>query len=70
MTDSFVVDAETWPAYDLGNPQNMVFEQNITSHPEADYYRAEGMDYIGRLIAARSGGDCPGLVACGYNSTG
>lgn len=58
------VAAETWPAYTLDEPQNFVFEQNITSHPEADWYRAEGIYYIGELIEARNGGNCSDLVAC------
>lgn len=59
------VEAETWPAYSLDQPQNFVFEQNITSHPEPDYYRAAGINYIGELIQARNGGNCSGLVVCG-----
>ncbi|KAK5175894.1 uncharacterized protein LTR77_001034 [Saxophila tyrrhenica] len=63
------VEAETWPAYSQQQPQNFVFEQNITSHAEPDYYRAEGIHYIGELIAARHGRNCSGLEACGYNNT-
>ena len=57
--------SETWPAYTLDDPQNFVFEQNISSHPEPDLYRAEGIQYIGKLIEARQGRNCTGLVACG-----
>ncbi|KAK5114135.1 hypothetical protein LTR62_002705 [Meristemomyces frigidus] len=63
------VAAETWPQYTLANPQNFVFEQNVTSHPEADLYRAEGIAYIGQLIQARDGRNCTGLVACGASDT-
>lgn len=54
-----------WPAYSIDNPQNFVFEQNVTSHAEADEYRAEGINYISELIVARHGTNCTGLVACG-----
>lgn len=64
------VAAETWPAYTLKNPQNFVFEQNVTSHSEPDYYRAEGINYISELIMARAGRNCSGLVACGASNTG
>ena len=64
------VEAETWPAYSLEEPHNFVFEQNITSHAEIDYYRAEGIAYIGELIEARDGRNCSGLVACGSSADG
>jgi triacylglycerol lipase len=60
-----VVEAAPWRAYSLDQPQNFVFEKNITSHPEPDYYRAAGINYIGVLIEARNGGNCSGLVVCG-----
>ncbi|KAK3673248.1 hypothetical protein LTR78_006793 [Recurvomyces mirabilis] len=65
------VDAETWPAYTLDGdgPQNFVFEQNVTSHPEPDLFRAEGIQYISNLIVARAGRNCSGLVACGESDT-
>ncbi|KAK5675642.1 hypothetical protein LTS10_011742 [Elasticomyces elasticus] len=59
------VDAQVWPAYTLDAPQNFVFEQNVSSHAEADTYRAEGIHYIENFILARAGGICSGLVACG-----
>ncbi|KAK3628363.1 hypothetical protein LTR56_018631 [Elasticomyces elasticus] len=59
------VDAQSWPVYTLNDPQNFVFEQNVTSHPEADLYRAEGIHYIENFILARAGGTCSGLVTCG-----
>ncbi len=59
------VAAESWPEYNLDQPQVFVFEQNITSHAEADYYRVEGINYIGELIEARNGRNCSSLVACG-----
>ena len=63
--DDDVVDAEKWPVYTTADHQNYVFEQNCTSHPEADYYRAPGMQYIADLIYARAGRNCSGIVACG-----
>lgn len=63
------VEAEHWPVYSLDNPQNFVFEQNITSHAESDWYRAEGIKYISDLILARRGTQCSGLAACNANAT-
>lgn len=37
---------ELWPQYDAANPQDFVFDANVTSHVEADTYRKEGMDLI------------------------
>lgn len=56
--------------YTLDDPQNFVFEQNITSHAESDLFRAEGMKYINDLIVARAGTSCAGLVACGSADLG
>lgn len=67
---SHAVDAENWPVYTLDDPQNFVFEQNISSHAEPDLYRAEGIKYINNLIVARAGTDCKGLEACGWTDTG
>lgn len=64
------MDAEDWPVYTLDDPQNFVFEQNISSHAEPDLYRAEGIKYINNLIVARAGTDCEGLEACGWTDTG
>ncbi|EME83367.1 uncharacterized protein MYCFIDRAFT_59107 [Pseudocercospora fijiensis CIRAD86] len=64
---------EYWPKYagdgvdEVG--KNFVFEQNVTSHAEDDLYRAEGIEYIGRLIEARNGKNCSGLVDCGGSAT-
>ena len=37
-----------WPVYMLDNPQNIVFNANVTNllYAEPDYYRAEGIQYI------------------------
>ncbi|CZT02366.1 related to cholinesterase [Rhynchosporium agropyri] len=37
---------ESWPAYDLASPKNLVFDANVTSHLEPDTYRAEGIKLI------------------------
>jgi carboxylesterase type B len=37
-----------WPNYTLGNPQDFVFEANVTSRAEKDTYRREGMDLINK----------------------
>ncbi|PSR81083.1 carboxylesterase family protein [Coniella lustricola] len=38
----------TWPRYTLDNPQNLVFDVNVTdlAYAEPDTYRAEGINYI------------------------
>lgn len=36
----------TWPKYDIGNPQDYVFDANVTIYAEADTYRKAGMDLI------------------------
>lgn len=35
-----------WPKYDLGNPQIIVFDANVSSYAEPDTFRAEGMKLI------------------------
>ena len=35
-----------WPKYDVRNPQDFIFDANVTSHAEDDTYRKEGMDLI------------------------
>lgn len=35
-----------WPAYDNADPQDYVFDANVTSHAEADTWRKEGMELI------------------------
>ncbi|THX94206.1 alpha/beta-hydrolase [Aureobasidium pullulans] len=35
-----------WPVYSVDEPQNMVFDANVTSHPEPDTWRAEGIKLI------------------------
>lgn len=62
------VEANHWPAYSLSHPQNFVFEQNITSHTETDWYRAEGIQYISDLILARRGTSCSGIETCNKNT--
>ncbi|KAF2451877.1 alpha/beta-hydrolase [Karstenula rhodostoma CBS 690.94] len=37
---------EDWPVYDLENPQDFVFDANVTSYVEADTYRKEEMALI------------------------
>lgn len=37
---------EMWPAYDVEEPMDYVFDANVTSYVEADTYRAEGMRLI------------------------
>jgi triacylglycerol lipase len=64
------VESEHWPVYTLDDPQNFVFEQNITSHAESDLFRAEGMKYISDMIVARAGTNCTSLVACGSSNLG
>jgi triacylglycerol lipase len=64
------VESEHWPVYTLDDPQNFVFEQNITSHAESDLFRAEGMKYINDMIVARAGTNCTSLVACGSSNLG
>lgn len=39
-----------WPAYNLKNPQNMVFDGNITSFVEKDDWRIDAL----KLIIERS----------------
>lgn len=35
-----------WPRYDARNPQNFVFDANVTSYAEPDTFRAEGIALI------------------------
>ncbi|KAK5110354.1 hypothetical protein LTR62_006062 [Meristemomyces frigidus] len=37
-----------WPVYDNGNPQNIVWDANVTelAYPEADTFRAQGIEFI------------------------
>lgn len=35
-----------WPAYDIANPKDFVFDANVTSYAEADTYRKEGIELI------------------------
>ncbi|OAG08678.1 alpha/beta-hydrolase [Paraphaeosphaeria sporulosa] len=35
-----------WPKYTVGSPQDFVLDANITSYPERDTYRKEGMNLI------------------------
>lgn len=41
-----------WPQYSLDNPQNMVFDANVTglAYIQPDTYRAEGIAYIGSIL--------------------
>lgn len=64
------VESSHWPVYTLDEPQNFVFEQNVTSHAEPDVFRAEGMKYINDMIVARAGTSCASLEACGWTNRG
>lgn len=71
FTNSYLsVESENWPVYTLDDPQNFVFEQNITSHAEPDTFRAEGVKYINDMIVARAGTACESLIACGSTNVG
>lgn len=35
-----------WPAYSLENPENIVWDANVTSHTEPDTFRAEGIKLL------------------------
>lgn len=35
-----------WPVYDLGNPQDYVFDANVSSYAEPDTYRSQGIALI------------------------
>jgi triacylglycerol lipase len=70
QTFPFTVESQHWPVYTLDDPQNFVFEQNVSSHAEPDTFRAEGIKYLSNLILARAGTDCESLVACGVSDTG
>ena len=35
-----------WPKYSVSSPMDFVFDANVTSHAEADTYRAEGIKLI------------------------
>jgi carboxylesterase type B len=37
---------ELWPIYDNANPQDYVFDANVTSHAEPDTWRKEGIELI------------------------
>jgi hypothetical protein len=41
-----LVAAATWPVYSKDNPQNFVFDANVTSYVEPDIFRAEGINYM------------------------
>ncbi|MCJ1310457.1 hypothetical protein MMC25_004121 [Agyrium rufum] len=44
-----------WPTYheEPGRPQNFVFDANVTSHPELDTFRAEGMRFMFEVAASQ-----------------
>jgi len=68
LTYVAAVAAGTWPVHRVDNPQNFVFDKNEALHPEADYYRAKGINYISGLLQARHGTSCSGLVAYGASN--
>jgi len=39
-------NVSAWPRYDNANPMNIVWDANVTSHTEADTFRAEGIALI------------------------
>ncbi|PSK43981.1 hypothetical protein B9Z65_1698 [Elsinoe australis] len=39
-------DAEDWPRYSTDNPQDFVFDANVTSYAEPDTFRARGIEII------------------------
>ena len=43
-----IATSVSWPQYTLDNPQNIVFDVNVTdlAYVEPDIYRAEGIAYI------------------------
>lgn len=41
-----------WPVYDVANPQDFVFDSNVTSHAESDTYRAAGINLINSIAVA------------------
>lgn len=38
--------AVDWPVYTTADPMDFVFDANVTSHPEPDTFRAEGIKLI------------------------
>lgn len=42
----FLNGSQPWPKYSLDNPQDYVFDANVSSHPEPDTYRKEGIALI------------------------
>lgn len=42
---------QLWPKYSIENPQNFVFDANVTSHPEPDTWRKEAIKLINDNVA-------------------
>jgi hypothetical protein len=61
-THALAILLSAWPVYSVEEPRNFVFEQNVTSHAEAD--RAKGIGYINELLLARRGTGCTRLEVC------
>lgn len=40
------VPSATWPKYNLNTPKNFVFDANVTSFVEDDFFRAEAISYL------------------------
>ena len=43
---SYNGSAAPWPVYDLSNPQDYVFDANVSSYAEPDTFRSQGIDLI------------------------
>jgi len=52
LIDELIASSIKWPAYTLDNPQNIVFDANITnlSYLERDIYRAEAIAYLSSSV--------------------
>lgn len=49
LTTFEVPNIPAWPVYSNSNPQDFVFDANVTSHPEPDTYRANGTAFINSI---------------------
>lgn len=44
------VSSVYWPKYSLDTPKNFVFDANITSFVEDDFFRAEAIGFLNQNI--------------------